>query len=173
MSSAERPIDQARRALRLSLRLSRWATVSVQASRPGQELSLRQLGVLFAIREGRASPGELARRMQVTPAVVTGLIDRLVRQGHVQREVDPKDRRRLRLALTESGLAASETVEMALIESLASELAAADAAELSGLGRALDLLDRALEALETHTPRSAEGGAGGEDEAWGENTEEP
>jgi DNA-binding MarR family transcriptional regulator len=172
MTTADRPLDQARRALRLTQRLNRWAAASVQMSRPGQELSLRQLAALFAIREGLTSPGELARRMRVTPAVVTGLIDRLVRQGHVRREADPGDRRKLRLALTESGMATSQAVELSLTESLAEELSAAGAAELSALSRALDLLERALAALEARTPRSTEGGPGGEDAGFEENTEE-
>ncbi|KYF68774.1 MarR family winged helix-turn-helix transcriptional regulator [Sorangium cellulosum] len=163
MTTAGQPVDHAQRALRLSHRLHHWAAASVQASRPGQELSLRQLGALIGIREGRTSPGALARRLRVTPAVVAGMVDRLVRQGHVWREADPDGRRRLWLALTESGLAVSRTAELALAESLAVELAAAGAPELEGLRRALDLLERALAALETRTPGSADGGSGAED----------
>jgi len=164
----EGTIGHARRVLWLGQRLRHWATASVQASRPGKELSFRQLETLFGIRQGLTSPGELARKIRVTPAVVTGLIDRLVRQGFVQRDPDPEDRRRLKLALTESGLAVSHDVEKAVIESLAAELATAETAELEGLGRALDILERALLALEARTLKSTDP----DEEAWGENREE-
>ncbi|MDI1447481.1 MarR family transcriptional regulator [Polyangium sp. 6x1] len=173
MTTEGRSIDQARRALRLCQRLARWAAASVQASRSGQELSLRQLGALFAIREGLTSPGQMARRLRVTPAVVTGLVDRLVRQGHVRREADPDDRRKLKLALTETGTAVSQSVERSLTEPLAGELAAAEAAEIEAMGRALDLLERALTALEARTPKVTDGGLDGDNDVWGENTEEP
>ena len=154
-TKAGRPVEHAQRALRLIPRLNRWAVTSVRASRLGKDLSLRQLGALFGIRDGVASPGELALRMRVTPAVVTGLIDRLVRQGYVRRATDPEDRRRLHLELTEAGLSISSSVELGLAESLAGELATAAAPELAELGRALDLLERALGALEAHPPAPA------------------
>jgi DNA-binding MarR family transcriptional regulator len=151
-AKAGRPIEHAQRALRLIPRLNRWAATSVRASRLGKGLSLRQLGALFGIRDGVVSPGELALRMRVTPAVVTGLIERLVRQGHVRRATDPEDRRRLHLELTETGLSISRSVELGLAESLASELVVAGAPELAELDRALDLLERALGALEARPP---------------------
>ncbi len=143
--------------LRLVPRLYRWAAASAQASREDHELSLRQLGVISAIREGVSSPGQLARRLFVTPAVVTGLLDRLERRGYVRREADPEDRRRLRLALTESGLAVSDAVRQALAESLATELKSVSRAEMEVLDRALGLMERAVGALEARTPTSDEG----------------
>jgi DNA-binding MarR family transcriptional regulator len=44
-------------------------------------------------REGPLSPTALARAMQVHPATMTGVLDRLEQQGWVQRERDPTDRR--------------------------------------------------------------------------------
>ena len=45
-------------------------------------------------REGPMSPGEIARRTQLAPASVTGLLDRLPRRGLVRRHADPHDGRR-------------------------------------------------------------------------------
>lgn len=70
----------------------------------GLELTVTQLRVLFVLRETPGAPsGVLAERLRVTPPTVTGLVDRLVRSGAVQREEDPKDRRLVRNVLTERG----------------------------------------------------------------------
>jgi DNA-binding MarR family transcriptional regulator len=44
-------------------------------------------------QHGPMSPSALAKRAGVHPATVTGIIDRLERDGWVERERDPKDRR--------------------------------------------------------------------------------
>ncbi|WP_426509111.1 MarR family winged helix-turn-helix transcriptional regulator [Dactylosporangium sp. McL0621] len=43
------------------------------------------------------TPGELARRLSLSPAATTALLVRLERAGHVERRPDPEDRRRLHL----------------------------------------------------------------------------
>jgi DNA-binding MarR family transcriptional regulator len=145
--------DAADRLLRLLPRLQGWATATVQANRGGQDLSLRQLAVLYLIREGAAFPSELARQLRITPAVVTGLLDRLERRGYVRRLVDPVDRRRLRLALTDAGLAASLAVERMLSREVAAHLDRAPVADLAALERALGLLEHVVEVLERDSPR--------------------
>jgi DNA-binding MarR family transcriptional regulator len=127
---------------------------------------LRQYAALNGIRQGASSPGELARLWQVTPAVITGIIDRLERRDLVRREPDPADRRRLRLALTDTGLAASALVERVLTEELATQLAKASPRELVELGRSLDLLQRSFAALEARTPSSVEMSAGDDLPTW-------
>ena len=102
--------ELADRLLRLMPRLQQWAASTVQANRREQDLSLRQLAVLYRIREGHVFPSSLARRLRISPAVVTGLLDRFEQRGYVRRRMDPGDRRRQRLVLTERGLAASLAV---------------------------------------------------------------
>lgn len=166
MTMSDAPIDHALRALRLIPRIHRWAAASVQANHLGGELSLRQLSVLYAIRDGISSPGALARRLLVTPAVVTGLLDRLERRGYVRREAEPGDRRRLRMVLTEAGLAVGHEVRQALTRELAAQFASASSVELKELGRALELLERAVGALEKLTPTSPVGGSEDEEGSW-------
>jgi DNA-binding MarR family transcriptional regulator len=48
-------------------------------------------------------PGELARRLDVTTAAATGLVDRLERRGHVERRPHEQDRRRTTVEVTPSG----------------------------------------------------------------------
>jgi cytochrome P450/DNA-binding MarR family transcriptional regulator len=149
------PAARARQILELLPVLRQAVTARVQAAGVDHELSLRQYAALVTIRDGAASPGELARRWQVTPAVVTGIVDRLERRGLVRREPDPADRRRLRLTLTEAGLAAGREIERALSDDLAARLATASPDELAELDRALVFLRRVLLALQSGTPPAA------------------
>jgi DNA-binding MarR family transcriptional regulator len=159
-------IDRARQTLALLPVLRQWVTTRVHWAGADVGLSLRQYAALSGIRQGASSPGELARLWQVTPAVITGVIDRLERRELVRREPDPNDRRRLRLALTDTGLAASALVERALTEELAAQLSQASPRELDELGRALDLLQRTFAALEEQTSRPVEMAAGDDLPIW-------
>jgi len=158
--------DLAQQTLALLPILRRWVTARVHWAGADAGLSLRQYAALSGIRQGATSPGELARLWQVTPAVITGVIDRLERRDLVRREPDPDDRRRLRLALTETGLTARALVERALTEELAAQLVKASPQELAELGRALDLLQRTFTALEEQTPRPVQMTAGDDVPAW-------
>ena len=162
-------LDPSLRLLRLFPRLHRWAVARVQARHLGQGLSLRQLAVLSAIRDGLSSPGQVARRLRVTPAVVTGLVDRMERRGYVRREAEVEDRRRLRLVLTETGLAVGLEIQQALAEELATQLVGASPTEVKELNRSLELMERTLVTLERLTPTAPEEGPDEEpeeDDSW-------
>ncbi len=156
--------DRAEQILVLLPILRQWVTARVQSSGAHRGLSLRQYAALHGIREGASSPGELARLWQVTPAVLTGIVDRLENRGLVRREPDPMDRRRLRLALTEQGMAASIEVERALTDDLAAQLGMLSSKELAELGRSLDLLHQVIDTLREQTSLAVEE-QGGEDDA--------
>ena len=145
----------ARQVLVLLPSLRRFVTSRVQLAGADLELSLRQFAALRGIQEGASSPGELARLWRVTPAVITGIVDRLESRGLVRREPDPGDRRRLRLVLTDAGRRASEEIEAALSGDLAVQLASTTPEELAELGRAIALLQRTFAALEERLPGSA------------------
>ena len=147
--------DQARRILELLPPLRQWVTARVQQAGLDSDLSLRQYAALHGIRDGATSPGELARLWQVTPAVITGIVDRLERRGLLRREPDPDDRRRLRLALTDAGLAVSQEVERVVNDDLAAQLATLSADELASLQRGVELLHRTFAALQERAPRPA------------------
>ncbi len=53
----------------------------------------------------QATPAQLAEACRVTRAAMTSRLDRLVERGHVTREVDPLDRRRILIRATPSGRA--------------------------------------------------------------------
>jgi len=87
-------------------------------------LSSPQLWTLTLLHaEPGLSLGELAERMFSHQSTVSGVIDRLVERGAVLREVDPEDRRGVRLSLTPAGEAlvtsAPPPVQAGLAEALA------------------------------------------------------
>jgi DNA-binding MarR family transcriptional regulator len=53
--------------------------------------------------EGPMSSAGLSRKLYVTPSNITGIIDRLVKKGYVERVREEKDRRVVLIALTEEG----------------------------------------------------------------------
>ncbi len=70
----------------------------------GLGLTMTQLRVLFLLRtEDRLSAGALAESLNVTPSTLTRIMDRLVLNRLVRREIDSDDRRLVRHHLTDSG----------------------------------------------------------------------
>ncbi len=75
-------------------RLEAWA---------GLGLTMTQLRLLFLVRESAgASAGMLADSLKVTPSTLTRIMDRLVRNRLIRRQVDDGDRRLVRHYLTPS-----------------------------------------------------------------------
>ncbi len=106
----------------------------------GQLECLRLIGCL-----GEPSMSELAAELQLRPSTVTGLIDSLVRRGKVERVEDAKDRRVVRVHLSEQGRQEREAHRehrrrqlMALLGDLPDE-------DLSKLHEALGVLHAAAE----------------------------
>lgn len=167
MSSTPGTEDLARHLLEVTTRLHRWAATAVQANRTDQDPSLRQLAVLFALRDGVTSPVLIARRLRVNRAVVTGLLDRMEQRGLVRREADPEDRRRQRIVMTPAGATASAAITQGLINELTAQLDLASAEDLAAAERTLALLATAITALEATTPSPA-GTMLENDHAWDE-----
>lgn len=165
MDPGDRAQAAAEHLLVLLPRLQRWAATTVQADHDDHGLSLRQLTVLYVIRDGADSPGALSRRLRISPAVVTGLLDRLEQAGYVRRLADPGDRRRLRLALTESGLAASLEIRQVLSQEIAGQLNRLSPTQVGSLAEALDVLELVIDGLETNAPRPRPM-AVADDEVW-------
>lgn len=63
------------------------------------------LHVMVAETSGRPiTSGELRQRMGISAAAITYLVDRMMASGHITRQPDPGDRRKLILRYSESGL---------------------------------------------------------------------
>lgn len=67
-------------------------------------ITLGQSFVLFSLMEADGSSvKDIAATVQLDPPAITGLVDRLVKEGLVERRVAPDDRRSTNIYLTERG----------------------------------------------------------------------
>jgi DNA-binding MarR family transcriptional regulator len=78
---------------------------------------LRLMHLLF--RQEGISVGQLAEKLGIRPASVTGLTDRLVCRGLIEREHDRDDHRVVHVTLTPEGRRAVEEIEAAALAYLA------------------------------------------------------
>ncbi|MHA6793393.1 MarR family winged helix-turn-helix transcriptional regulator [Pseudonocardia bannensis] len=109
-------------------------------------LTMQQLRVLMLLStDGPLAQGDLAQGLHVGLATVTGLIDRLVARGLVERTEDPRDRR-IRLArLAPDGVDLIDRIATAGQEVRRRLLTLIDISALRGLEHGLAALRAALE----------------------------
>ncbi|MFB7123805.1 MarR family winged helix-turn-helix transcriptional regulator [Kitasatospora sp. NPDC056273] len=104
-------------------------------------------------------PGELAKRLGLTPAAMTHRIDRMVADGLVTRERDENNRVRVIIELTETGRDKwLESMRMAAVfeEELLQDVAGEDRAALSAmLGRMLRRIEESRPDAPGRTPGQA------------------
>lgn len=117
------------------------------------DLTLPQWDVLAQLSreedEDGVTPAFLSRRLIVTAGNLTGIVDRLVRRGLLRRDVDPADRRKVRLRLTAVGRTRVGKMlprHARDLEEILSDVPRAERATLRGL------LGRFNEALESGGP---------------------
>jgi DNA-binding MarR family transcriptional regulator len=70
--------------------------------------------VIGATARTGAPLGQIIKGLGVSKQAAGQLVDTLVMRGYLDRSVDPEDRRRLRVTLTERGLAAAAVVRSAV-----------------------------------------------------------
>lgn len=99
---------------------------------------------------GATTPGELAERCGVTPATISGLVDGLIRTEHVERVVDPQDRRVQPVRLTKSGREHMEALLPGYFELVKRLFKVLDAEERASLLGILKKLETNLETLGNH-----------------------
>lgn len=117
--------DQPTRATAEGRDAPRWAARGQEAHQPTTLLALRdlvaagsrvnhvvsrraglsesELVTLEHLSREQIGPAEVARRLEVSTAAATGIVDRLVSRGHVERRPHEVDRRRTELHITDSG----------------------------------------------------------------------
>jgi DNA-binding MarR family transcriptional regulator len=104
-------------------------------------LTMSQMKILLLLqRSAGASSQDLARSTGVSPATMTGIIDRLVGLDLVRRDEDPQDRRVRRLTLTATGTEVAETVLAAGEHYMARLLQRLDLTALELVAEAFDLI---------------------------------
>ncbi|HEY6378970.1 MAG TPA: MarR family winged helix-turn-helix transcriptional regulator [Candidatus Dormibacteraeota bacterium] len=128
---------------------------------PGSDVTPRMLGLLRHLAgAGPLTIGAQARHLDLTPATVTALVDRLEARRLVERVRDERDRRRVFVWLTSEGRRRAtthpEVLEGGLLGSALARMTPADRATLvTGLRALLD----AASAVEATAPR-LDAGAG-------------
>ncbi|HEX7030623.1 MAG TPA: MarR family transcriptional regulator [Gammaproteobacteria bacterium] len=93
----DRILGSLRRIIRAVDLYSRYLALRYSLTGP-QLVCVRHL-----LRFGPTAPGTLARRISLSPATVTGIVDRLEKRGLVTRARSIDDKRKVEIALTEEG----------------------------------------------------------------------
>lgn len=68
------------------------------------QLTFAQMRVLRTLQQGAASPSELAVASGVSAPSLARMLSRLETRGLIKREVNPEDRRRIEVTITDAGL---------------------------------------------------------------------
>jgi MarR family transcriptional regulator for hemolysin len=104
-------------------------------------LTVPQLRALLFVRR---NPGTgltpLAEHLGMTAPGASGLVDRLVRAGLVDRTTDPDERRRIQLRLTSNGIEHVGRAHLLVRSRLSADLAHLSPVELARLAGALEVL---------------------------------
>jgi DNA-binding MarR family transcriptional regulator len=104
--------------------------------------------VLGGLANQGGSAGGLAREFGITKQAASQLIDTLVVRGYLKRDIDPGDRRRMTIELTERGRAAATAVRSG-VEDVDTQLAElCSPAVLAGLRAGLIALTEIRERME-------------------------
>lgn len=116
-------------------------------------LTIPQLKSLFYIsRHGRVNLSGLASGIRVTPANVTGIVDRLVEQGLLIRTADADDRRVSWLTVTDKGKALINDLREGRAQEMRRILDKLTKEQLSIVARGFELVARAAEVSERKEP---------------------
>ena len=134
--------------LRAIRRIIRRTTEHSRAVHHDSGLSIPQMLCLRAIHENssgtRTSGIDIAAAVQLSPATVSRILDRLETWGFIQRVRDTRDRRRFQVTLTETGLARVRSLPVPLHEQFLRKLNELPSEERQHL---LDALERIVELM--------------------------
>lgn len=112
--------------------------------------------LLWLGQDGALTMGELARRLGVTEKTVTGVVDRLEREGHLMRERSAADRRVVRCRLTPDGQATWQKLERFTLQGMGQLISILDTSDRKALFRILEKLLRRIDSQAGAPPSSRE-----------------
>ena len=116
----------------------------------GVDITMSQAKALYllSVRPG-ATMSSIAAELGVGASAVSGLIDRLVAQGYVDRQEDPTDRRQQLVTITEAGTATLDRMREMRAQVTLRLLKGLDDDELQAFRTSLIALDREVQRLDT------------------------
>ena len=117
------------------------------------DLTIPQLKSLFYVSgHGKVNPSALASGIRVTPANVTGIVERLVEQGLLIRTADADDRRVSWLTVTDKGKTLINDLREGRAQEVRRVLDELTEAELAAVAHGFELVAEAAEASEGKEP---------------------
>jgi len=117
------------------------------------DLTIPQLKSLFYVSgHGKVNPSALASGIRVTPANVTGIVERLVEQGLLIRTADADDRRVSWLTVTDKGKTLINDLREGRVQEMRRVLDELTEAELAAVAHGFELVAEAAEASEGKEP---------------------
>nr|WP_240630570.1 MarR family transcriptional regulator [Mycolicibacterium sp. GF69] len=99
--------------------------------------------------------GDLRKRMGMSAAAITYLVERMIASGHFRRESDPRDRRKVILRVAGHGMAVARGFFTPLGERTHTALAGLTDAELTAAHRTFGALINAMREFRAELDRSA------------------
>ena len=119
------------------------------------KMTIAQLKSMFFISaRGKTNFKKLADALGVTPPNITGIIDRLVKQGLVSRTENAEDRRVMLLQMTAKGQELIHRLHENRFQNMHSIVNSMDEDELNALMKGLNGVLKAAEALREEEPES-------------------
>ncbi|MEB4208882.1 MarR family winged helix-turn-helix transcriptional regulator [Mycobacterium sp. 94-17] len=167
-AAADRRLDRAELEKLMSADLR---AVTAQSDRIGRHFARRNdvsgtdfhalLHIMVAESAGEPlTAAQLRRRMDVSPAAITYLVDRMIEAGHVRRERDLQDRRKTLLRYEEPGMALARSFFTPLGAELHTALAGLPDRDLAAAHRVLTTMIEAMASFESRlvatTPKASE-----------------
>lgn len=157
--------DRRQLALRMVVVLPRyglWANGFREVITPHGRVGYRQFTVLWMLRHDSFAPDNvtatrLAEFFDVQPSVMTRALAKLELAGFISRTVDPADRRRSHIIITDKGREVSEYVQEVITQDLLNSMAILQDRQIEELGRNIELLDQIADDLERKQESPAAG----------------
>ncbi len=140
--ASKRDIRVGRKLLLVAPRLLR-AETNLLAARD-IPLTHRQYRILKRISTGMTSQTALSKAAWISVAAISESIDALMRRGLLDRTADQRDRRAIKLSLTEEGEQAVKAADQVLDEMAATVMAGFDRETVLALEKVLEVLDTAV-----------------------------
>ena len=109
-------------------------------------LQMQALG--FVKDHPKATVGELAQKLHMSSSSIAQLCDRLVSNGWVKREDDPKDRRVTRLSLTDKGSKELKAIKLKHFKKMGQVFSLLDEEDLKEMVRIITILVQKVEKRE-------------------------